>query len=149
MKQMSITNRIVFTESKLNLPPVSHLKKYFKERKAIEENYDFFNCKITSNGLICNGIFKVPDTSKYEVEIKYLIPQHPKVFIVDPKISYNPEIHMYKGGSLCLYYPKDNSWNINCLLYNTIIPWISEWLIFYEIYKIKGEWLGDFKSHEF
>jgi hypothetical protein len=145
---MYTTNHIDFTGNKLILPSPVILGKYLKERAAIESNYDFFNCRITSSGLICEGVFSLPETSNdYEVEIIYSHPIHPEVFVRKPKIEYRPEIHMYRNGSLCLYYPKDHSFTTKSMIYETIIPWTSEWLIFYELYKRKGEWLGKYKSH--
>lgn len=142
------TNRIDFTESKLILPSATILGKYLKERTAIEKNYDFLNCRITSSGLICEGVFSVPETTNdYEVQIIYSLSGMPEVFVRKPKIEYKSELHMYKNGSLCLYYPKDRSFTSKSMLYDTIIPWTSEWLIFYELYKRKGEWLGKYKPH--
>jgi hypothetical protein len=142
------TNHIDFTESKLILPSSKVLGKYMKERSTIEANYDFLNCRITSNGLICEGVFTVPETSNdYEVRIIYSHPKHPEVFVINPKIEYKAKLHMYKNGSLCLYYPKDNSYTSKSMLYDTIIPWTSEWLIFYELYKRNGKWLGKYKHH--
>lgn len=145
---MYTTNRIDFTESKLILPPPATLGKYMKERSAIEADFDFLNCRITSIGLICEGLFSVPETSnEYEVQIIYSHPNQPEVFVRNPQIEYKPELHMYKNGSLCLYYPKDNSFTSKSMLFDTIIPWTSEWLIFYELYRRKGKWLGKYKSH--
>lgn len=145
---MYTTNRIDFTESKLILPPPATLGKYLKDRSEIETNFDFLNCRITSNGLICEGVFSLPETSNdYEVRIIYSHPKYPEVFVINPKIEYKPELHMYRNSSLCLYYPKDNSFTSKSTLYDTIIPWTSEWLIFYELYKRWGKWLGKYKTH--
>lgn len=145
---MYTTKNIDFTESKLVIPNSVYLKKYLKERAAIEENFKFLNCSITSNGLFCEGYFNVPEVEKkYEVHIKYALSKQPEVFVVNPKIKYKHELHMYRNGSLCLYYPKDNSFTSKSMLYDTVIPWTSEWFIFYELYKKKGKWLGKYKAH--
>lgn len=145
---MYTTRSTAFMESKLKLPKPAHIAKYLKERAAIKEYYDFLDCSITSSGLICCGTFSSPKlTTNYEVEIKFNYPSVPRVYIVQPKILYDPKIHMYPDNSLCLYYPKDNSYKSSDLLYETIIPWTSEWLIFYELFKFKGKWLGKYKRH--
>jgi hypothetical protein len=43
---------------------------------------------------------------------------------------------------LCLYHPREKSWHNELLLSEVIVPWISEWLLFYEIWSITGEWKG-------
>lgn len=134
--------------SKLRLPKPAYIARYIRERTAIKEEYDFLDCSITSYGLICQGTFSIPElTRDYEVKIKLDLPKYPKVFVINPKIEFNPKIHMYRDGSLCLHYPKDNSFKTTNMIFDTIIPWTSEWLIFYELYKLKGKWLGKYVRH--
>ena len=42
--------------------------------------------------------------------------------------------------NLCLYYPSE--WNSTMNISDTIIPWISEWLYYFEFWCITGEWYG-------
>lgn len=68
------------------------------------------------------------------------------IFVVNPKIELyenNRRVpHMYSDGSLCLYYPKYNEWNYTDSWAETLIPWTSLWLFYYEIWIETGEWLG-------
>ena len=147
---MYITNRTAITgiNDILILPKAAYLAKYHREKLAIEEHYQFLNCRITSKGLICEGVISDELLFKdYEVYINFDLPKLPKVFITNPKIEFDPNIHMYRDHSLCLYYYKDLSYSVNNLMYDTIVPWTSEWLIFYELYKLKDKWLAPFKSH--
>lgn len=52
--------------------------------------------------------------------------------------------HIYQDGSLCLYYNDCNEkeFDINHHSYVSIIPWVSEWLLYYEIWKITNKWVG-------
>lgn len=51
--------------------------------------------------------------------------------------------HLYPDGSLCLYYHPAGEWGPHMLLANTIIPWASRWLYFYELWlATDGIWLG-------
>jgi len=34
------------------------------------------------------------------------------------------------------------------MLHETIIPWTAEWIVFYELWKITGEWLGSAALHD-
>jgi hypothetical protein len=49
---------------------------------------------------------------------------------------------MYDQERLCLYRPHRREWTPAMMIANTIIPWISEWLYFYELWLVTGEWLG-------
>ena len=42
--------------------------------------------------------------------------------------------------NLCLYYPGE--WNSTMNISDTIIPWISEWLYYFEFWSITGKWCG-------
>lgn len=50
--------------------------------------------------------------------------------------------HLYPNGSLCLYYPDYNEWHANDSWADSIIPWTSLWLYFFELWIATGEWLG-------
>lgn len=71
----------------------------------------------------------------------------PKVWVISPKIERNPDIHMYRDESLCLYYPKDFKWTDKLNLHETIVPWTAEWLVFYEQYLKSGRWEGPEAPH--
>ena len=119
------------------------------EKRLIESHYDCIRCKVGREGhLKAKGQITPTDYSAtYDFSIEYLPYQKPKVFINKPEIKYNNDIHMYIDGSLCLYYPGDMRWNIGLHLYNSIMPWTAEWLIFYELYKITGKWEHPFVPH--
>ena len=89
-------------------------------------------------------------SNKYKVELKYRLGNNPKVILLDPKIEKEKGTvpHVYNDGSLCLYYPKDRDWHAGRLLCKTVIPWICEWLYFYEIWKVTGSWNGGGIEHE-
>lgn len=57
-----------------------------------------------------------------------------------PHIYGNP--HNPAMPALCLYDPEDTSWTGYDYIASTIVPWTSEWLFFYEYWKISGEFLG-------
>jgi hypothetical protein len=44
--------------------------------------------------------------------------------------------------TLCLWDPKEMSWTPERSIAATIIPWASEWLLFFEYWQITGEFLG-------
>jgi len=44
--------------------------------------------------------------------------------------------------ALCLWDPKEMFWTPEMSIATTIIPWTSEWLLFFEYWQISGEFLG-------
>ncbi len=86
-----------------------------------------------------------PTSQKYRIKIIHH-PYTPQVFIVDPEVvSFAP--HRYSDSSLCLYHPNDNSFDGETLISDTIIPWTSEWLYFYEAWLDEGVWWGKEAPH--
>ena len=71
------------------------------------------------------------------------------VRILEPGIL--PEIyrrvHIYRNGTLCLYDPRERPWSNRDNLHETVIPWTAEWLVYYELFLISGEWHGPEAPH--
>lgn len=80
----------------------------------------------------------------YTVHLAYRHGIRPCVTVTDPALELHPRAselpHVYPGDQLCLYYPGE--WKHNMLLAHTVVPWISEWLLHYELWLITGEWAG-------
>ena len=78
----------------------------------------------------------------YEIEISYRFGWTPKVKVISPHPSRPGELlpHVYREGNLCLHLPDE--WSANWLIADTVVPWASEWLFFYEIWLATGDWHG-------
>lgn len=98
------------------------------------------------SGFIAVGSVR-PDglSCEYRVQVSYA-GKEPKVRVLDPPLRDRGDgqviPHTYEGDLLCLYRPKYEEWNPSLLIAETIIPWISEWLYFYEVWLVAGIWLG-------
>ena len=55
--------------------------------------------------------------------------------------------HTYGPAEPCLFYPSRASWRSDMKLSQTIIPWLSLWLTFYEMWRATGKWHGGGISH--
>lgn len=113
------------------------------EKNMLEKNYGFLDCKIKSYKgkriLIVTGYYNQTE-KEYIYQITYDGYNAPDVRIISPQLISDPP-HTYKDGSLCLFYPIEQPWsNIKCSLYSHTIPWVHEWILFYEIYLITGVW---------
>jgi hypothetical protein len=83
----------------------------------------------------------------YTIRINYTLGKPPIIRVVSEKLlrlenEKLPHVYSDKKQQLCLYYPKNNEWNGNMYIAETIVPWASEWLYFYENWLITGEWHG-------
>jgi hypothetical protein len=85
-----------------------------------------------------------PISRVYKVKVEYQAGwTRPKVTVLEPPLREpdGPALpHVFPGEKLCLHFPGE--WRPNQLIASTIMPWISEWLLHYEIWKATGEWRG-------
>jgi hypothetical protein len=128
-----------------------HRQQYAKtgilehHRKLMQQHYNFLSYKIQKNVLICTGWIISDDyTNKYKIEIRCVAGKEPCCIILEPKdISPSIVIHMYKDHSLCLHYPPDMKWSGWTPIYQYTVPWIVEWIHYYELYLVNGgKWEG-------
>lgn len=113
------------------------------EKGRIEKHFPFLACKYRRNCLNCRGqLLPADGCVVYSIQIHYAFGGVPEVWVTDPKIEPSGEYHMYPAGNLCLYDPREMPWRPDMKIHETIIPWTAEWLLFYEIWKISGRWLG-------
>ncbi|MEI6822158.1 MAG: hypothetical protein WCL51_09480 [Bacteroidota bacterium] len=130
--------------------PINYYLIINRERTLLKQHYDFIKFELQNGILYCYGEYKPTEFSiNYKYRIKYDPVKAPQVTIRYPNIEYNDDIHMYqKSKSLCLYHKSDLNWNINCHLFDTIIPWTHEWFVYYELYCITGNWEHPFVPHK-
>ena len=141
-----------FLKKKLTTIPIQvyNIKKKYKNVKFIEN---------TDNKL--KIIVKLQPTSiskYYDTLIEFdIVKKIPKVMISLKQLgvekietiphNYQTEtVQNEKYLILCLYYPGE--WNSKMNISDTIIPWASEWLYYFEIWKITGKWLGGGIEHK-
>lgn len=92
--------------------------------------------------------------NKYKVLLK-CVNNKVHVFILEPKPlklpcgnSSLPHVYSHVDQRLCLFYPKEKEFDPKTMLFaHTIVPWISEWLLHYEIWLISGKWFGGGIEH--
>jgi len=99
----------------------------------------------SSLSLVCDLNIRPSGMSReYWVRIFYMIGQRPLVFVKYPGLTYSilePLPHFNPDNTLCLYH-SSKEWGSQMYLVETIVPWASEWLWHYEIWKATGQWLG-------
>jgi hypothetical protein len=104
-----------------------------------------FRVATARNKLQCVGLLQPTATSdKYTVEIEYKLALRPRVRVLRPELRLAEGRtrlpHVFPGNELCLYMSPE--WRPDLRIDQFIVPWISLWLFFYEVWLISGEWLG-------
>lgn len=130
--------------------------KYFKNKPItlpyqdayIRKNYPSFTYQ--KYGHWIGTLQPSPLSIEYKVGIVYAIGKLPKSYVLSPELrSYDEKIkipHTYEdenGPRPCLFLPRNKEWTSNKLISDTIIPWLSLWLFYYEVWFSTGEWLGE------
>ncbi|QQX76487.1 MULTISPECIES: nucleotidyltransferase [Aequorivita] len=121
------------------------------QKEYVDKNFPWLQTVVKDGKLLGKGKIKPKGCKKeYEILVSYDINdtgRKERVFILnDSKIKFGTTPHLYPGNSLCLYYPKDLPQHLE-LNFVDIIPWISEWLVMYELWKKYGIWLANEIKH--
>jgi len=131
--------------------PTNKADKYRKvvtEQALLREKFPFLNSRISGLELTCRGRIQPTEHSRsYRVEIRYAPWASPEVWVIDPKIKFTRGTHMYHNDTLCLYDWREQPWQKNWHLHETIIPWTAEWLVFFELWLLTGKWRGKSAAH--
>lgn len=129
---------------------------------AMRRLWPNFHGRRHENGLVVwRGVLK-PRAQAYAVNILWWPGKidRPYVMVADPPIeprpggTYDQIPHLMfdsdnpiKSG-LCLFDPDGREWSDADLISETTVKWASEWLHYYELWHLTGEWLGPSVGYE-
>lgn len=123
-------------------------KSIAEQIASMKSKYPQFSTTYTSHtSMKVKGTLQPTSRSaNYGFVLKYSLNDSPKIKITSPTLEKNSKgediPHLYPGENLCLYQPKYSEFTGSCFLCNTIIPWTSLWLYYYEVWHLTNEWLG-------
>jgi hypothetical protein len=87
-----------------------------------------------------------PLTRKYRVRIEYSPGRYPKAYVLEPvlkqRLPDQPVAHTNGLTEPCLFTREHGDWNQSMYVGQTIVPWLMEWLVFFEIWRVTGTWFG-------
>lgn len=93
----------------------------------------------------------LPLSETYTLRIRYKKYEGPEVWVISPALKLYEDAasipHTYVGDYLCLHYPDYKEWSSDKYVAETIVPWISLWLVYYEGWLATGKWLGGGIEH--
>jgi hypothetical protein len=82
----------------------------------------------------------------YLIRVTYRLRSRPVIAILSPTLRLaKGKIklpHTYADGQLDLCVHEPDEWNSRLLIADTIMPWVSQWLRFYEYWEQTGSWEG-------
>lgn len=121
---------------------IGNLKRLFPEGELVSKGHLSFSWK--------TKIQPTPLSNIYEIRIDYTYADYPKIYVTDPYPlerypgkSHLPHVYSTEEQRICLYYPGIGEWRKDKLIARTIVPWASEWLLYYELWLSTGQWLGE------
>ena len=115
--------------------------------------------------VVWQGVLKpLAFSRRYSVTVSYTKGRSPSCIVTNPSLeelangksiphTYTNKTK-YKGTQLCLYLPyiagknKVSEWSPKLSLVETIIPWASLWLVYFEDWLACGEWRGGGVEHD-
>lgn len=89
----------------------------------------------------------LPLSRDYLIRIEMACGTSPRVFVDDPDIEVlagdRNLPHVYRNPTrLCLYLPGTREWQPWLRLDQTVVPWTSLWLFYFEDWLDSGDWKG-------
>lgn len=119
---------------------------------SMQQDFPGFRYKREKNIPTWYGSLKpFQDSNGYLIKIAYRFDnqysKRPSVWVMSPKLAINAP-HIYpKNKSLCLYYPKDQTWNPHKFISKVIVPLTAAWLGLYELWLSTYIWYGPEAPH--
>lgn len=107
---------------------------------------DQFELQATNTTLTARGIVR-PDPMFRPYDVMFQFDYgHPNVTIMSPDLKIPPDqladTHMYRSQEPCLFRPHAGDWRPESMRFTVLVTWMQEWIIFHEIWRATGEWLG-------
>ncbi|MCY3791669.1 MAG: hypothetical protein OXH63_23080 [Gemmatimonadetes bacterium] len=127
----------------------SRTLELIREVRLLKDHYPHGKATLKAGVLRWTGELQPSEVSRqYQVGLRYAPPYYPRVFVRRPKLVHDADgnlPHIYPDGSLCLHEP--DQWTPGDPIAKTILPWTSEWLLHYELWRATGEWCGSGGNH--
>lgn len=123
----------------------------FEIKSRLASDFPGFDCTEDATSIVATGDLRPsPSSRTYVIQISYVsdgLASGLKIFALSPSLyelafSRKKRIpHTYFDGSLCVYHPSKNEWNLS-EGFSPLVVWTSRWLFFFENWLVTGEWLG-------
>ncbi len=117
----------------------------------MRHHHPIFTTTVTNREMRSAGFLQpTPASRSYRVVIFYEAGSRPRTFVSGLQARADTERipHTYAPDQPCLFYPAGREWRSDMQIATTIIPWLSLWLYYYEVWLATGNWEGGGVTHE-
>jgi hypothetical protein len=89
-----------------------------------------------------------PIGREYDIRIEFKRGSRPEIFVDRPDLhalaggQRIPHLYQQKPPRLCLYLPQTCEWQSWMRLDQTLVPWTTLWLFYFEEWLASGDWKG-------
>jgi hypothetical protein len=89
-----------------------------------------------------------PLSRDYDIRIEFNQGGRPQIFVDAPDLQmlaegrHIPHLYQQKPPRLCLYLPKTYEWQSWMRLDQTVVPWSTLWLFYFEEWLASDDWKG-------
>ena len=109
--------------------------------------YAQLSTKLANRTATWRGPWRPTDLSDtYEIQVTGRFLKRPVISILWPVLELAKGKtrlpHVYPGGQSDICVHVETDWNPSMRIAYTIMPWVSQWLYFYEVWLQTGEWIG-------
>lgn len=85
-------------------------------------------------------------SDSYDVLVDHQVGEDPLVYVPRPKLAIasgqDRLPHVYRLNTLCLFRG-NHEWHPSIPIAETLVPWSCEWLHYYELWLVDGDWHGE------
>ncbi|MDQ6528932.1 hypothetical protein [Flavobacterium sp. LHD-85] len=138
------------------LSPKERAQKYwagflYKTQIECERAFDWLHFEVKGQILLATGsLERNGRTYHFKIEWSPFFPgRFDRVWVETKKLKKSFDTHFNGDGSLCLYHPIKDLKGRPYVELVDIIPWISEWMCYYDKYLDYKVWLGPEHPHNF
>lgn len=138
------------------MAPRNKTRSLNAQRMRMSKRWPGFEFGRLKQGLVIWRGHLRPKSKVYEIAVFWhpTDGSAPYVMILDPVLKPRPGLafdeipHLNfrsdapEESGLCLFDPDGKEWDPSQAIADTTIPWASEWLLYYELWHLFGEWLG-------
>ena len=123
--------------------PIRAVEEFYKLNEGSEVSIRWDGGNIICEEMIISNFNNIHE---YLIKVSREFPfEMSKVFLIDPKVSYESDPHLYPDDSLCLIHPDDYQSRISLL---EIRNMIASWCFCYDAYNLNGgNWVGAEHRH--
>lgn len=115
----------------------THIRRFWSGFRV-----DIDGGRLQAEGRICPH----PLMATYNIRLSHRLGEAVDVWVLSPELAPREPggriPHMYGQRTLCLHLPDAEEWNSSKKISDTVLPWTSLWLSYYERWHVTGVWEG-------